>query len=213
MSDLSLGRTRAACFAAVLALVALTLAAPRAHAQVWNEIGDAGQLPATAQSTTGVGPLTEIDGNLASPDDVDMYCIHVTDVAGFFANLQCVIIQGPNLWLFDSTGKGVAMNSLCQASAKGVNGALLAGTGTYYVAVAYDAIYPFAGANQIWLNGYTTQRAPDGPGAAAPVTGWNGPPTVGPLNPYKIFLGGVQFCDAPTPAVQGSWGGVKAIYR
>jgi len=205
------GATSLAAF--TLALFTLLAIAPRAHAAAWTEVGDAGQLPATAQSTAGTGPLTEIDGNLVSPDDVDMYCIHVTDVPGFFANLQCVIIQGPNLWLFDATGKGVAMNSFCQGGAKGVSGAFLSGTGTYYIAVAYDAVYPFAGPDQIWLNGYTPQRAPDGPGAAAAITSWNGPPNPGPLNPYRITLLGAAFCDAATPTVNGSWGNVKSIYR
>lgn len=200
-------------FAFATALTALAALAPLAHAQVWNESGDAGALPAIAQSTSGVGPLVEIDGTLGSPDDVDLYCIHVTDVAGFFANLQCVVIQGPDLWLFDPTGKGVAMNSLCQAGAKSLNGALLPGPGTYYIGVSYDAYYPFNGVNQLWLYGYTPQRAPDGPGAPLPVTTWTGVVNVQPLNPYKILLGGATFCDAPVPAANASWGSVKSIYR
>ncbi len=199
--------------AIALALVAIAALAAPAHAQVWTETGDAGDIPATAQVTAGNGPLTEIDGNLASPNDADMYCIHVTDVAAFSASLLCVVIQGPNLWLFDASGKGVAMNSFCQASAKGVNGAFLSGPGTYYLAVAYDPLYPYAVANAIWLNGYTPQRAPDGPGAASPVTSWAGPSTPQPLNPYQVKLLGATFCEAATPVANHSWGQVKSIYR
>src|SRR5437016_4480378 len=70
--------------AAGFALTATLAFASRAHAQTWNEAGDAGDLPATAQVTTGAGALTSIHGNLASPSDVDMYCIHVPDPAGVF---------------------------------------------------------------------------------------------------------------------------------
>jgi hypothetical protein len=196
------------------AAAALATHAPLAHAQIWTESGDAGPLPATAQQTAGVGPLVEIDGTLQSPDDVDLYCIHVTDVAGFAANLQCVVIQGPDLWLFDpATGKGVAMTSLCAAGAKGMNGALLPGTGDYVIGVSYDAYYPFNGVLPLWAFGYTPQRAPDGAGALLPVTTWTGQVNVQPLNPYKILLSGVTFCEAPTPAVGASWGAVKSIYR
>jgi len=199
--------------ALVAALLALVTFAPLAHAQIWAESGDAGPLPATAQSTVGAGPLLEIDGNLAAPDDVDMYCIQVTDVAGFFAHLGCVVQTGPNLWLFDASGKGVAMSSLCQGGTKAITGALLPGTGLYYLAVAYDAVYPQSGPNAIWLNSYAAQHAPDGPGAATPVTAWAGTSTPQPLNPYQVRLFGTAFCDAPTPALRRTWGGVKSIYR
>jgi hypothetical protein len=181
---------------------------------VWTETGDAGPLPATAQSTAGAGFLTEIDGTLQGPDDVDLYCIHVTDVAGFVANLQCVVIQGPDLWLFDPvTGKGVAATQLCASGAKSMNGALLSGTGTYLIGVSYDQYYPFNGPLQLWAYNYTPQRAPDGPGAALPVTSWTGIVNVQPINPYKILLQGVQFCEGPVPAANASWGSVKSIYR
>ena len=62
-----------------LAVGMVVLTAP-AHAQVWNEVGDAGPFPATAQQTVGAGLLTTIRGNLASASDVDMYCIHLTAV-------------------------------------------------------------------------------------------------------------------------------------
>lgn len=213
MSPNSPGRILAPFAAAAFAILALALTAPRAHAQVWAEAGDAGQTPANAQITVGSGPLTEIDGNLDSNLDVDMYCIHVTDVAGFVASLQCVAIQGPHLWLFDASGKGVAMNSICQASSKFVNGAFLSGTGTYYVAVGYDGQWPYAGADLIWLQAYVGQRAPDGPGAANPLSSWQGVGNPQPINPYKISLVGATFCESPTPAANGTWGGVKAIYR
>jgi hypothetical protein len=73
-------------------------------------------------------------------------------------------------------------------------GFFLAGAGTYYLAVSYDAVYPYSGGGSIWNLIYTSQRPPDGPGAPGPVTSWSGPPNVQPINPYSINLGGVTFC-------------------
>src|SRR5205807_874170 len=84
---------------APLLVAGLVLLAAAAQAQVWNESGDAGDLPATAQNTVGTGSLTSIQGNLDSPTDVDMYCIHVADRFAFVACLQCAVTQGPNVWL------------------------------------------------------------------------------------------------------------------
>ncbi len=200
--------------AAALALAATLMLAGSARAQVWNEAGDAGDLPATAQVTTGSGPLTTINGNLASPTDVDMYCVHVTDPAAFSACLQCVVIQGPNLWVFDANGNGISAVTTCQAGCKLVTGATVTSAGTYYVAVAYDAIYPYAGAGVMWNPAYTTQRSPDGPGAAGVVSSWAGTPNPQPQNPYTItFYGGATYCSAATPALGHTWGRLKQIYR
>ena len=198
-----------------VAITMLTIASA-AHAQIWNEVGDAGDLPVTAQSTVGTGLLASIKGALGSPTDVDMYCIQVPDPTGFIAALQCVVIQGPNLWIFDATGKGVGASTTCQGGDKRVTSVLVNLPGTYYVAVAYDAVYPYSGANAMWTLAYMTQRAPDGPGAAGIVTSWSGTPNVQPLNPYQIrfFGGGTYYCTTPaTSARAGTWGSLKLLYR
>ena len=195
-------------------ILLLALAHVPASAQAWNEVGDAGALPATAQVTVGAGALTTLAGNLDSPTDVDMYCVRVTDPAAFVACLQCLVIQGPNLWIFDSNGKGVAANTTCQAGCKNVTSGLVTLPGTYYVAVAYDQVYPYSGADVIWNPAYVPQRPPDGPGAAGVVTSWAGTPNVQPQNPYLIsFSGGVGYCSSVTPAQDGTWGLIKQIYR
>ena len=196
------------CLAITLSLFALA-AATAARAQTWNEIGDAGDLPATAQTTIGTGPLTQINGNLASPTDVDMFC--VTAGSGSYVCLQCVLIQGPDLWIFDATGKGVAANSTCSGGCKLVTAVL--SPGTYYVAVSYDGIYPLSGSDPIWIPGNFPQRAPDGPGAAGVVTSWTGSPIVQPLNPYSITLGNATYCGIVNPALKQTWGRLKMLYR
>ena len=112
-------RVLVAAFGFVLATL-VSLAAP-ASAQVWNETGDAGPLPATAQATLGSGALTTITGTLPSATDVDMYCITVTDPANFYACLHCVLIQSPDLYLFDATGKGLAVAQICCGGCKQIS--------------------------------------------------------------------------------------------
>jgi hypothetical protein len=196
-----------------LVFTALMLLATTAWAQLWNENGDAGDLPATAQSTQGTGALTQINGNLASPTDVDMYCIQVPNRLAFVACLQCAVTQGPHVWLFDAAGNGVETNTECSAGCKQINGFYLAGPGTYYLAVSYDAVYPHSGGGPIWNLAYTFQRPPDGPGAPGPVSLWSGPPNVQPINPYTIGLGGVTYCGSPTPTHADTWGRLKVLFR
>ncbi len=97
----------------VASWIAVCLIVPAALAQTWNESPDAGELPGTAQITVGTGALSEIDGGLLDVSDVDMYCIRVTDPPTFRARLQCVVISGPDIRLFNASGVGVSANFLC----------------------------------------------------------------------------------------------------
>lgn len=195
-----------------LALAALLMAGT-AVAQTWNETGDAGQLPGTAQITLGAGALTMINGTLGSASDVDMFCIKIMNRTAFSARLACVVAGGPHVWLFDATGKGVAANSQCLGGGKVLSGTFVLTTGTYYIAVAYDGVLPTAGPNAIWLQAFSNERAPDGPGSASAITGWSGTGNVQPLNPYVITLLATTVCDSPVPAHGSSWGTLKLRYE
>jgi hypothetical protein len=76
--------------------------------RVLLEVGDAGDLPETAQSTPS-GALTVIDGVIGD-DDVDMYAIYLPNPAAFTATTVGGASFDTQLWLFDSAGKGVAFN-------------------------------------------------------------------------------------------------------
>ena len=54
--------------ALIAAITFATVSATSAHAQVWNEVGDAGDLVATAQHTAGYGPLLQINGRTQGAD-------------------------------------------------------------------------------------------------------------------------------------------------
>lgn len=200
----------------LLAAGALCLAlAPAASAQTWNESPDAGQLPVLAQVTAGTGPLVTINGELQGDFDADVYCVRLlsTPPANLpLVALQCVMIQGPNVYLFDANGMGIATNYTCAGGQK----AILAPNvslppGTYYVAVSHTGWNPASTGGYIWQPNVLGQRAPDGPGAASPVWGWGGLPAPAAINPYSIGLNVNYFgyCDAPTPAAKPTWGSLK----
>jgi hypothetical protein len=201
-------------FAALALAIALV---PGAQAQTWNEVGDAGDLVATAQSTVGSGSLTAINGNLGSPTDVDLYCIKMLSVppAGLpLIQLQCVVNNGPNVWLFDAAGNGVFTNATCSSGNKTIVAPNVSlATGTYYVAVSYTGVDPQSAGGAIWLSGLPAQRAPDGPGAGGALTGWAGSAIIQPVNPYHIALNFMSYCDAPTASGKATWGSLKIRYR
>lgn len=205
-------------FARCLALAAtLVLAlAPAARTQTWNEVGDAGDMIASAQVTVGVGPFTTINGALGSAGDVDMYCVELGTsprALGIPAvRLQCVMVSGPDVWVFDANGNGVGTDQICQGGFKTVTTALFPSPGTYYVAVAYSGVRPQSAGGSIWDPGALVERTPDGPGAASPLTGWAGSGNVAPVNPYQITLDYITFCDAATPAAKPTWGSLKLRY-
>ncbi len=109
--------------ASVLAAFAISSSAAFAGPE-WIEgsIGPAGNLPATAQPTTGSGHLVRISGGLASSNPglgqssnfEDMFIVNITDPANFSATTV-----GPNghtdfdsqLWLFTIDGHGVLGNN------------------------------------------------------------------------------------------------------
>ena len=203
---------------AALALAALSLAVGPAHAQIWVESPDAGDLVPTAQVTAGNGALTQIQGFLASPTDVDVYCVRLTTpppALSALIGLNCVVIQGPNVWLFDAAGNGIGSNNTCSGGSKMIlvpNTGLPAGN--YYVAVSYYDVDPQSALGAIWQPGPPVWRAPDGPGAAGTLTGWAGTPIVQPLNPYQVFLHpAFTYCESATATSSPTWGTLKLRYR
>jgi hypothetical protein len=169
-------------------------------ATAWQEQGDAGDLPGTAQITTGPGTLTAIRGALTA-GDVDMYKISICDAPNFTA-IGSGTVSDTQMFLFDSTGKGVAMNDDTPVgtglqSALAPAGAIPGLTnGSYYLALSsYDNDPNDASAQALWLDTpFNTVRAPDGPGAANPVASWDGAGSN--AGNYAIALTGACFGQA-----------------
>ena len=202
---------------ALLALLAVLVFPSVALSQTWSEIGDAGNLVSTAQTTVGPGAITQITGTLPLSDDVDLFCIRLTSPppAGTpLVQLGCLATQSPNVWLFDAAGNGVFTNETCAFG----NKTLLAPNvtlpaGTYYVGVSYYNRNAVSAGGNIWIPGVPGQRTPDGPGASGPLVGWAGVVIMNPPNAYTIALSGFSACTGPTPVSRSTWGLVKSHYR
>ena len=207
------GPAAAACAAVLL----VALAATPARSQTWNEAGDAGPLVSTAQVTTGNGNLTTINGTLSGTSDVDMYCIHVDDWTIFQAYFLCASMTEPHIYLFAPSSLGIAHDDGCQASFSGVKNPYPGNNGMYYLAVANPGALALNGASAIWTynagNPIVGQRAPDGPAAGLPLTGW-APGNTPAFNAYTVHLAGASFCaQGTTPARRTGWGEIRAMYR
>jgi hypothetical protein len=196
---------------------------------IWNEIGDAGRLPANAQETLGVGPLTDIFGRLV--DGVvggDMFLIRITDFNAFSATTSPVGKNGvddPALYLFNFTGHAIygsdnisAMNMQAMLPAGDPNGPDK--NGLYFILIApsgNDPLNKFG--NSIFPCGCTV-------GVLYPQTkntvidGYSNT-GVGPAGSgrYDIHLTGATFAETPEPgtlgfiAVGAMLGGVLARRR
>lgn len=199
---------------ALLFALALLLASPAAAVD-WVENGDAGELPAGQQTTIGVGPLTSISGTIESTSDRDLFCIRVVDQGLFFANLSCTLVTGPDLWLFSTTGLGIAHNDGCAGGFTTVSGAFKPGLGSYLLGIsADDATARNAGGQAIWAAGPVQgERAPDGPGAPGPITSWTPQSAGAGPRPYTIQLSGCVPCDAVVHTRAQTWGALKLHHR
>ena len=172
----------------LIVALALLLSALPASGFTWREADDALDLPATAQVTDGHGCLTVITGGLAAAQDVDMYKLEVVTPSVASIVLQCTATSGPDIWVFDVNGNGVAATSTCAAGGKQITSAFILTPGTYFVAVASSGMRPYADTNPIWAPGGAGERAPNGTGAAEAVTGWVDTGAVLTDTTYRIEL-------------------------
>lgn len=173
-----------------------------AIADTWTEVGDAGDLPGTAQMTgTGANwgnPLTSISGDYGA-NDVDMYAIMICDEANFRATTVGGTTWDTQLWLFDANGAGVAFNDDSSGFQSTLTSQFVNSNGLYYIAITrYNRDALNSGGQLIWNNSpFGTERAPDGPGAGNPVVAsWTGSTTA--AGGYRIDLQGT--CVVPEPA-------------
>lgn len=209
--------------------LALPLAGGAALGQVtWTEVGDAGNLPASAQVPLGVGSLDFIAGSIGSSTDADMYAILINDPAMFGARTVNTpgTLSDTQLWLFDAAGNGIVFNddsstpaSLRSAigpayvgnSPLGTPAPVYSGPGIYYLAITGYNVDATSTGGLIWNNTpFASQRGPDGPGAPGPITGWTGTSVTGT---YTIELTGAKFIPAPGSLALLGLGALAAIRR
>lgn len=173
----------------------------------------AGPLPGSAQDLSVLYP-TEIKGTLDFPNGVSMFKILVMNAALFSALTVLPAAHGvpdPELFLFDSSGVGVAMNddrtfsntqsclpstvaNPCPSSRNGVGPF---SNGIYFLAITRSANLPVGAHGELFAPLLTTDIA--GPVLGDAISGWNNGVNTSPnfdqIN-YDIVLTGT----VPEPA-------------
>jgi Bacterial pre-peptidase C-terminal domain len=175
------------------ALALLLLAIPStAHGVTVTESGDAGSLPSSAQSSTGVPTL--ITGVLENSGDEDVYRVCLTGDGTFSASTVGSALVDPQLFLFDASGRGVYANDDfvgLQSTLPAGNPLTPTAAGTYYLAITSFNNDPLSSGGPIFGFGFPIQ-GPDGPGGGSPVTGWTDEGFAS--GAYQITLTGTQAC-------------------
>lgn len=189
----------------MLAVLAFTaFAVPVASAA--TEVGDAGDLPGTAQDLRFDPALDAIDGGYASGADADLYRVCLSGGGSFSATTTA---GGDNqLFLFDGNGRGVYGNDdppipsrLAQLPAG--DPLTPAAAGEYLLAVVPWNREPLSAGGAIFPDQDTGAVAPTGPGAASPLSAWTGRGSGS--GPYRVELTGVVACtppDATPPTIE-----------
>lgn len=73
----------------------------------WNDIGDAGNTPLTAQTPIGIGALDTIIGTISSGTDTDVFRIYIPDPNIFAVTMDGTALSGDNdteLYILDALG-------------------------------------------------------------------------------------------------------------
>ena len=207
-------------FALPLAAAAVSFSlTTTSQAVTYTELpSDAGDLPGTAQVTTGTTgtTLTGISGTTTAIGttglfDSDMFEIYIANPSTFSASTTAFVVGANNfdsqLSLFTLGGVGVVSND--DAASGGEQSAIAAGSvtgaaGYYYLLLSGSGRYATSAGGLIFPNytdGVTDPSAtvgPTGPGGGSAITGYTGNTNEG--GRYSIALTGAQFAAfTPVP--------------
>lgn len=182
----------------IFSLAAAVMASALTLPAQWNEVGDAGDMPRTAQvPAIPTQSFPSIVGSFASGGDVDMYLIQITDIGTFQATTVGGATADTQLWLFHADGRGVTSNDDATAVQSTITGAFVPYAGLYYLAVSQYDVDPRSAGNFLWNDTpFNVERRPDGPHRGEALDGWTGIGS-GASN-YTIALTG---CERPRKQV------------
>ena len=195
------------------------------RAVTYTETGDAGDLPATAQTISGTSGtlLTDIKGAITltnNTSDGDMFRIYISNPSTFSASM--VLARGINnfdsqLMIFSSSGTGIKAND--DAAGGSPQAAIPAGAltgqpvGYYYLLVDGSGRYAADASNNLIFPNYndnttdpTGTYGPNSPTAV--VAGYIG--SSSEAGSYDIALAGSQVVPIPEPTWAGVVGGAVA---
>ena len=178
-------------FGALLSAALATFASVALAIPVF-EVGDAGDLPASAQILTGVGDITTISGTIQSPTDVDMYQIFVTGASPLLLQAATWSTIDSQIFLFNAAGFAVLGNDDLGTT---LDASITASvpSGLYYVAISSWDRDPVNAANQeIFTDAGGVLQTPINGGG--PVMGYSG---VGTIGTYTIHTRGIGVIPEP----------------
>lgn len=179
--------------ASLLALLLSVWTGP-ASAVVWNEIGDAGDLPATAQTIFGNGDISLVSGTLSSLADVDMFAFYVTGGSPLVLTTSATSTIDAQLFLFTASGMAILGNDDTASSLDAAITTLLS-PGLYFFAISAFDRDPVNAANQeIFADTFPGLQLPINGGG--PVAGWN---SFGEIGTYTINLSGARAAPLTVP--------------
>ena len=200
-----------------LSLFPFLVALCSANAATFNEVGDAGNLPSTAQTTTNTNEtFNEIRGALSptTGDGEDLFKIFINGGGDFSAKTIGGVAFDSELFLLDASGHGVYSNDdttgFLTPSFLPPNTALTPLTaGFYYLGITQCCDQPLSAGGAIFagLDGGSSHLivgGPTGAGGNSPITGYSHVFDQTPGGgPYTIFLTGAQLAPAlPVPEPQ-----------
>ena len=162
-------RSNTTRLAAVLVAVSSIAALSTSRAQMYAEVGDAGDTLATSQSTVSSAtpygsPITTIAGTIGTGTDADLYAINITSPSTFSATTSNSLTStsfdntlplDTALFLFNAAGVEIATND--DTSGTNVMSTLAAGNplyaslapGLYYLGISISGNEPVNSANQL----------------------------------------------------------------
>lgn len=151
-------------------LVAGSLFSTNAGAQTYNEVGDAGQLVATA--TVLGGGISTITGTVSSGADADLYRFYWAG-GGFSATTVGTsgTLSDTQLFLFGATGLGIVHND-DGGSLRAAITAIDLNAGWYHLGISSWSNDPLSATGAIFPSTFAGQLGPTGPGGADPLSGW-----------------------------------------
>ncbi|MEH2093067.1 two-partner secretion domain-containing protein [Nostoc sp.] len=145
----------------------------------YTEVGDAGELPSTAQtanSSTSGTAVSSISGTLNNDNDIDLYQLFLRNGQKFTATTVGGTEIDTQLFLFDGNGLGLVMNDddynandETRQSTLPLSEAFTAPvSGKYYLGISSYENNPRSSQGAIFEDG-----SPTGAGAELPVSGWD----------------------------------------
>jgi hypothetical protein len=161
---------------------------PPAAAITFNEVGDAGNLPAFSQAAGVLPLLTTITGSIGNSTDSDMFAITISQAGTFSATTVGTpgTLDDTQLFLFRFPGLGVVANDDSNFALRSTIPSTPVTPGLYFLGISGFDVDPVSPGGLIFPSSpFGSVFGPSGPGGGSAITGWQGSGTTGT---YSIAL-------------------------